>query len=117
MSFSDQAIDVLNRYSWPENIRELKNMIERLAILSKDKVIRNIDLPRELQPRDAGILNHKGALSFNINQNYEMAVNDYQKYIIHSALNHYKSKSKAAIALSINRSYLYELMDKFKIPS
>jgi formate hydrogenlyase transcriptional activator len=35
-----EAIEVLSRYPWPGNIRELQNVIERAVILSSDKVLR-----------------------------------------------------------------------------
>ena len=38
-SFADKAIDKLLRYSFPGNIRELQNVIERAAILARDKVV------------------------------------------------------------------------------
>ncbi len=43
---SDEVMDSLVRYSWPGNIRELQNVIERAVILSKDGVLRPPELPR-----------------------------------------------------------------------
>ena len=40
------ALDMLMVYSWPGNIRELENVIERACILSLDGVIRSHSLPR-----------------------------------------------------------------------
>ena len=37
--FSMAAMDILRGYSWPGNIRELKNFIERVNIMSEEKVI------------------------------------------------------------------------------
>ena len=37
--FDEQAKDILLKYSWPGNIRELKNLIEQLSVLSEDKHI------------------------------------------------------------------------------
>ena len=34
--FASDALSVLKRYNWPGNIRELRNVIERLIILSND---------------------------------------------------------------------------------
>ena len=36
MRFSEEAMKILRRYSWPGNIRELKNFIERLTILTDE---------------------------------------------------------------------------------
>jgi two-component system nitrogen regulation response regulator NtrX len=38
-TFSRAAMDILRGYSWPGNIRELKNFIERVNIMSEEKVI------------------------------------------------------------------------------
>jgi NtrC-family two-component system response regulator AlgB len=43
--FSDEARQVLERYPWPGNIRELHNVIERAAILATDERIQVSDLP------------------------------------------------------------------------
>lgn len=37
--FDEEAKDILMKYSWPGNIRELKNLIEQLSVLSEDKHI------------------------------------------------------------------------------
>jgi two-component system nitrogen regulation response regulator NtrX len=39
-----EAIGILQKYSWPGNIRELKNVLERLAIMTPSKVITPVDL-------------------------------------------------------------------------
>jgi Nif-specific regulatory protein len=46
---SSPAIDLLTSYSWPGNIRELENCIERAVILSTDSVIHSYNLPPSLQ--------------------------------------------------------------------
>jgi two-component system nitrogen regulation response regulator NtrX len=40
-----EAMDVLRSYSWPGNIRELKNLVERLSIMVQDDTINLSDLP------------------------------------------------------------------------
>ena len=42
-----EAEEILLRYSWPGNIRELKNMTERLVVRASEMPIRPEDLPRE----------------------------------------------------------------------
>jgi len=46
---STPAIDMLTRYHWPGNIRELENCIERAVLLCTDDVIRSEHLPPSLQ--------------------------------------------------------------------
>lgn len=38
-------MDLLRRYRWPGNIRELKNMVERMAILAEEGSIEPCHLP------------------------------------------------------------------------
>jgi transcriptional regulator with GAF, ATPase, and Fis domain len=45
----DEAIDVLTRYSWPGNIRELQNVIERAVVLAEGETVTVTDLPVDLQ--------------------------------------------------------------------
>jgi NtrC-family two-component system response regulator AlgB len=46
--FSDEALDALKRYSWPGNIRELRNVIERSSILCKSETVGIEYLPEKL---------------------------------------------------------------------
>lgn len=47
------ALNMLMVYSWPGNIRELENCIERACILSRDGVIHSYQLPPTLQTADS----------------------------------------------------------------
>ncbi len=51
--YSEEATAAINDYSWPGNLRELRNAIERAAILAKDNQIRPEDLPSELRAEPA----------------------------------------------------------------
>jgi DNA-binding NtrC family response regulator len=46
---TDEALQVLMKYSWPGNVRELRNVIERAVILSGGEEIHPEDLPLELR--------------------------------------------------------------------
>ena len=54
---SGEAMKYLMEYSYPGNIRELKNMIERMVILSTDKVIDVEDLPLEIKMKSDTVEN------------------------------------------------------------
>ncbi len=46
-SLSASALDLLRSYSWPGNIRELKNAVERAVLLAEDDTIDPVHLPIE----------------------------------------------------------------------
>jgi two-component system response regulator AtoC len=50
----DDAVDLLSRYPWPGNIRELENVIERTLLFCDGPVVRAQDLPAELTGRIGG---------------------------------------------------------------
>ena len=50
---SPDAVRALAGYRWPGNIRELSNLVERLAILKPEGTIELDDLPAEV-PRNSG---------------------------------------------------------------
>jgi DNA-binding NtrC family response regulator len=49
LRFTAEATDVLRRYEWPGNIRELRNLVERLQILHEGDEVRPSDLPGEIR--------------------------------------------------------------------
>ena len=56
--FSNEALERLESYAWPGNIRELENLIERMVLLARKDRIEAEDLPEEIAgvkrpPRDA----------------------------------------------------------------
>jgi two-component system response regulator HydG len=48
-TFTPQAMRVLEAYSWPGNIRELANTVERLVILTPRSTIDVVDLPENIR--------------------------------------------------------------------
>src|SRR4051812_12104360 len=52
--FDAPAMDALSRYRWRGNIRELRNQIERLMIMSAADVVRVDDLPADIRAGDSG---------------------------------------------------------------
>jgi transcriptional regulator with GAF, ATPase, and Fis domain len=59
---SSQAMDVLMAHSWPGNIRELRNVVERVALKSNGQVLRPADLPPDvMRPGGPAIGAHAAA--------------------------------------------------------
>jgi DNA-binding NtrC family response regulator len=53
---SPQAMQLLRDYSWPGNIRELRNLVESMVVLAPGRAIRPEDLPDEVRQGRGGIL-------------------------------------------------------------
>lgn len=46
--FSSEVMDAFEKYSWPGNIRELRNLVERLVVMCPEDVITPADLPKNI---------------------------------------------------------------------
>lgn len=106
-SMSPQAMDLLMKYDWPGNVRELENIIERLVILCKEKVIKPEYLPDVIkkEPRiEHGI--------FTPNKSLE----EIEKQHIYNVLKENNwNKSKSAKILGIERMTLYYKINKYNL--
>lgn len=100
------AMDILCRYAWHGNIRELKSAIERGVVLSKSKILTEDLLPIEMV----------GRTSLPASLSLEDSVKEYKRSLVIKALKEAKgNKEKAAGLLNISRSYIFKLIDELKI--
>ncbi|MDN5289575.1 MAG: response regulator [Mucilaginibacter sp.] len=114
---SDAALDALKALPWTGNIRELRNMVERLIILS-DKTITDNDVrafANPSAPSTAGGDNSAAAQTdfeqFNNFQEYkDFAEREYIKFKLEK--NNW-NVSKTADDIDIQRSHLYSKIEKF----
>ena len=51
ITLTDEAKEILQKYKWPGNVRQLKNITEQMSVLSKDRLI-NADTLRLFIPQD-----------------------------------------------------------------
>src|SRR6202043_2426609 len=59
-SFDEEAVEELRQYSWPGNIRELRNVVERLILLSEGEMV-NADDVRLVLPDSTSKTGDSGA--------------------------------------------------------
>jgi two-component system, NtrC family, response regulator AtoC len=114
-SCSPDAMARLMDYHWPGNIRELENMIERLAVLSQSGTIEVSDLPERLQRRSVTaeqIAPHLISFS-DQGVNLSREIEQFENRLIVCALRQANGiTSKAAQLLQVNRTTLVEKMKR-----
>jgi two-component system, NtrC family, response regulator AtoC len=107
---SPELMDVLQKYHWPGNIRELENQMKRYVILGSEDVI-----SADLQPREADLLttdiNFDGPIS--LKKLTRQATRALERKIILKVLhNHHWNRKQAARTLNISyRALLYKIRD------
>jgi two-component system, NtrC family, nitrogen regulation response regulator NtrX len=102
---TDDAIDVLMRYSWPGNVRELRNVIERLVIMNPTVYkIERKHLPPLVYRESAG----RAASGFS---SLHQARAAYERdYILKKLDENHGNVTRAAEVLGLERSHLYRKM-------
>ncbi len=106
---SGDALDLLMKYDFPGNVRELENMIERAVVLCRDRIIQKSDLPLTLQSLRSGSMEN-APLEFYTGT-FRDKVEAFERDLIEAALkeNHF-NQTKAAKALGLNeRNLRYKL--------
>ena len=93
---SQEAVDIIQRYSWPGNVRQLENVIERLVVIGDD-IIKPVHLPAAImnEVQDSVIDDYPGSL--------DAAIEALKKHLITQSYQKHKSTRKVAKDLSISQ--------------
>jgi transcriptional regulator with PAS, ATPase and Fis domain len=99
--FSDEALDILMHYSFPGNVRELENIIERAIILEKGQLLSKESLPQGIRTLDIE--------TFDPNQikTVDEVIRDYAEKVVKMAGG---NRTKAAELLGISRTSLWKIL-------
>ncbi|MDA3916004.1 MAG: sigma-54-dependent Fis family transcriptional regulator [Deltaproteobacteria bacterium] len=107
LQFSQKTLNILKTYSWPGNIRELKNAVERSVIMCDGPLISPEDLPFAV--------NRKDPESFR-EHDLKNAVIQFKKQLVIKTLESVQgNRTHAAKVLKIQRTYLSRLITDLKI--
>ncbi len=111
--FDADVLDILMDYTWPGNLRELKNVIRRAVLMEQSNLLTVSSLPDEIVHRSGPGDDDKSAKHVeNLRNIKEKAEYD----LIISTLEKAKyNKSKAALLLNIDRKTLYNKMKHYGI--
>ena len=109
------ALEYLINYSWPGNIRELENLVERLAILKSGGIVDIEDLPKKYRGVEAAAAESK-SLGLEIptdGLDFNTAVDSFENSLIVRALEKTGwNRNQAAALLKLNRTTLVEKIKK-----
>ena len=111
--FTPEAMALMSSYTWPGNIRELRNIVERMLVLyPKDDYIRPEFLPPEFHAQQTQL-----TLSQHTqDQSLESAVNAFERKLVLQALHEADGvQTRAAELLGTTRRILRYRMEKLNI--
>ena len=107
--WGDEFLKSLENYSWPGNVRQLRNAIERAKILATEDVLLSENLPPEILRSSQETIQSPPGQDADLDSINRFHVADtYQR--------NGGNKTRTARALGISRRTLYRLLEKYEIP-
>ena len=103
----DDVLEELKRHDWPGNVRELQNLLERLMIMSGERIT-TLDLPEEF----LAVPERGNATGTSLKEHRDRAERDY---IVSTLRRHNGNVSQAALELGVGRTYLHRRLSVLQI--
>lgn len=114
LKVDDETLDILYNYDYPGNIRELKNILERLAVLSDDGVVSKSCLPPEVLNNSTN--NNKAVIGDNIEISLKEMRKDVEREYIKSLIDKYPDNlDKVSDILDITRRQLFNKLTEYEL--
>ncbi|HEV7550932.1 MAG TPA: sigma-54 dependent transcriptional regulator [Candidatus Angelobacter sp.] len=103
--FSPEALQVLQAHAWPGNIRELRNVVERLLLFAEGDIITPVTvhaaLPMQLSGEPGAAFSGTGTLAERVDQ-------VERQIILEEIKRNHQNITNTAKALGLERSHLYK---------
>lgn len=112
---SPEAREMLQSYSWPGNIRELENMLERILVFSNGPVLRADWLPNELIKTSE---EENGQIEDSINEKKDFHRFPYRferKHLVETLYTNDGNITQTAKSLGVTRATLYRWLKHYRI--
>jgi len=124
-TIESSAMKILASYDWPGNIRQLKNMVERICLLATQPEITVYTVQQELDSNTTNIRNienveqlpnlQESAVPMVFSGTLKEQVATFEKQIIKQTLSKYPSIRQAAKSLGCDQSTLVRKIQKFQL--
>jgi DNA-binding NtrC family response regulator len=113
---SRAALDLLTRYDWPGNLRELKNALERSLVLAQGEEIGVADLPEEVRSGEPATGRPKGGDLSLSEPDFREAKRKFEvMYLTRQLEQHRWNVSRTAAAVGLHRQSLQEKLRELGI--
>jgi len=112
-TLSAEALDVLKRYSWPGNIREFKNLLERLSITTEKEVVAAADIPAPYNPDTAAAAGPDAGL-FAYERLKEARQAFEQEFIRKKLAENAFDAAKTARQIGVEKSFLQKMAKQIR---
>ena len=109
---SSETMEILMNYDWLGNVRELENLIERLVIVSKDKIIYPDDLPGNIYKTIEK--SNRESIAYKEGITLKESIERVESILIQGAYERFGSTSKAAEALGVDQSTVVRKLKKYR---
>jgi len=106
VELSSDAFDLLQAQTWPGNIRQVENQIERIVITSKDPLVRPENLPKDIESTDIYRRAHENC---SLRENME----EYERMIFLKAYERHKTSVSVAEALGVSQATAARRLRKY----
>ena len=115
VTFSPEAVTLLERYPWPGNIRELENAVVRGAAMC-DGIIRAKDLPERIRHyREQGLTQENSANAEAENEEWPSLAQVEGRYVARVLGKTRGNKQAASRVLGVDRKTLSRMIDRHQI--